>query len=377
MVKAAPGLPSVRGHAELQNRIRASVSSARMPQSLLLYGAEGVGKRTMALWTAALLQCDDAPAPCGECRSCRLAARIEHPDIHYHFPMPRPKGGGSRKKLREKIETQRQERLARMRDEPGVVIDEDAVTGIYLTAVENMRDQASRRPAMGSLVVFVIAEADRMVPQSASPEAANAFLKLLEEPPDFAYIILTSSRPHALLPTIRSRTATLRVPPIPESEVVGFLESERGLSPAEAAILARRAEGSIGRALRLSEESDADAGSAADRLLAAALLGGGADRFGAAGAYTAQGARSILAPALEDLEDRLRDLLCHATGAMHLAHDAEKTARIVNRFPVDEAGLLAALSAVEEARQSAARNLNPQSTVSVLLEDMSRALSGR
>jgi len=345
-----------------------------MPQSLLLYGGEGVGKRSVALWSAALLQCAGNPAPCGECRSCRLARRFEHPDIHYHFPMPRPKRASSRKKLRETIETQRQERLAELREESDGGLDEGAVTGIYLTAVENLRAQASRRPAMGRIAVFVVAEADRMVPQAASPEAANAFLKLLEEPPDFAYLILTTSRPEALLPTIRSRMAKLRVAPMSEDEVERALVERRGVPGDAARVVARRSEGSPGRALRLLASGDDSSSLAADRLLAAALRGAAGDRYAAAGEYSAQGARSILAPALEELEARLRDLLCHISGAPSLSHDPDKSARINDRFPVSESAVLAALAAVDEARDSASRNLNPQSTVTVLLADMSAAL---
>lgn len=305
-----------------------------------------------------------------------MAARLEHPDIHYYFPMPRPKGAGSRKKLRETIEGQRQDRLALLRDDPGARLDDGEVTGIYLAAVENIRRQASRRPAMGRIAVFIVAEADRMVPQSASPEAANAFLKLLEEPPDFAYIILTTSRPFALLPTIQSRTANLRVAPLAEAEVERFLIDARGVAKDEARSGARRAEGSIGRALALADREDNVPGATADRLLAAALRGEPGARYAAASQFTAQGARSILAPALEELEERLRDVLCYTSGATELVHDAGKSARIVERWPLSESAVLAALATVEAAREHAHRNLNPQATVSVLLADMSAALGG-
>ena len=345
-----------------------------MPQSLLLYGGVGVGKRSVALWTAALLQCEAAGAPCGACRSCRLASRLEHPDIHYHFPMPRPKRASSRKKLRETIETQRQERLAALREDPTQILDEGEVTGIYLTAVENLRDQATRRPAMGRIAVFVVADAERMVPQAANPEAANAFLKLLEEPPEFAYLILTTSRPDALLPTIRSRMAELRVAPLAEDEVARAIGDAREVPAETARAIARRSEGSPGRALRLLETEDDASIVAADRLLAAALRGAPGERYAAAGEYSAQGARSILAPALEELEDRLRDVLCHLHGADGVSHDPDKAARIVDRFPLSEPAVLAALTAVGEARDSAQRNLNPQATVSLLLADMTAAL---
>lgn len=374
MSQATPGLPLVYGHDELLSRIRASVANGRMPQSLLLHGSEGVGKRTVALWAAALLHCDGDSPPCGSCRSCGMASRLEHPDIHYHFPMPRPKRASSRKKLRETIESQRLERIGQLREDPETRLDDGEVTGIYLTAVENIRAQASRRPAMGRLAVFIVADADRMVPQSASPEAANAFLKLLEEPPDFAYLILTTSRPQALLPTIRSRTAGLRVAPLAEADVERFLIERRDRSPDEARTAARRAEGSIGRALDFSDGDDDSTGVTADRLLAAALRGDAGSRYSASVRFTAQGARSVLAPALEELEIRLRDVLCYTSGATDLSHDPDKSGRILERWPLPEPAVLAALATVERARKHAHRNLNPQSTVSVLLADMSKAL---
>jgi len=372
-----PGLPRVHGHGELLARVRAAARGGRMPQSLLLHGPEGVGKRTVALWIAALLQCESEDAPCGTCRSCRMAGRLEHPDIHYHFPLPRPRKSGSRRKLREALETRRQERLAALREDPDAPAEEEGVTGIYLGAVENMRAQAARRPAMGRIAVFVVAEADRMVSQSASPEAANALLKLLEEPPDFAYLILTTSRPAALLPTIRSRTAHLRLAPLAEADVAAFLAERRDLAPERARPIARRADGSIGRALALAATDDDPAARAADRLLAAAFSGDPATRYRVAGDFSATGARSVLAPALERLEERLRDLLCLATGTPGLARDPETVAGIVKGRVPQEDRVLAAFDAVHEALDGASRNLNPQATVSVLMADLDRALVAR
>ena len=343
---SGPGLPVVYGHDSIRERVAAAAEAGRFPQSLLLHGPEGVGKRTLALWTAALLSCDGgAPRPCGRCRSCRLAARLEHPDIHYHFPMPRPGKASSPRKLREALETSRSEALARMREDPAgasAAIGEGEVTGIYLGAVETVRAQASRRPAMGTRAVFVIAEADRMVPQRSSPEAANAFLKLLEEPPDFAWLILTSSRPAGLLPTIRSRTTGLRIAPLEEDVVARCLLERWDVEPARAATLARRADGSIGRALALLRDEEDAPGTAADALLRAALRGG--------------------------------TVVTYGTALRYQAREPERIARIAgDRRPSIE-GILAALDAVREARELAERNLNPQAVVAVLLRDMHRAL---
>ncbi len=374
---SGPGLPLVTGHREVRDRLRLSARAGRLPQSLLLHGPPGVGKRTLALWSAALLACRGPEAPCRACRSCKLAARLEHPDIHYHFPMPRPAGGGSRRKLRERLEAQRLERLAELREpgsEPAEAVGK--VTGIYLAAVEEIRAQAARRPAMGSIAVFVIAEADRMVPQSANPEAANAFLKLLEEPPEYGHLILTSSRPAALLPTIRSRTAALRVPPLARDEVEEHLTSVSGIAGGPARRAARRAQGSIGRALGLVTDDGGAGGPRADRLLEAALGADEGARLAVAATFSARGARTELAQALDGLEERLRDLLALSAGGPADAIDAEGAEALLRGGSVDPARALRCLELVQEAREGAARNLNPQATVAVLLADLANACRG-
>ena len=171
------------GHEDLQRRLRHAVETSRLPQSLLFVGPTGIGKQRLALWLAGLVVCMDAdPAarPCGACRSCRLANDLQHPDIHWFFPLPSPRGGSTPAKRREKLEEARHEELAGRRETPVRASSVDTADSIFLAVVEEIRSKASLRPAMGSSTVFVIGDADRMVPQASSPEAANAFLKLLE-----------------------------------------------------------------------------------------------------------------------------------------------------------------------------------------------------
>lgn len=383
------------GQEALLRRLEAAVADRRLPQSLLVHGPEDVGKRSLALWIARALQCEITEAaaasaseaagrPCEACRNCRMAARLEHPDIHLHFPMPRPKRAASRTRLREAIEAQRHERLALLREDPDARLDPDAVTGLYVAAVENIRDQASRRPSMADKTVFVIEDAERMVPQSASPEAANAFLKLLEEPPPFAYILLTTSRPDALLPTIRSRTVPLRIAPLPTGRVAAFVSEHLGVTDdARALAVARRTGGAVYRARRLLESDTSDSESAADGLLAAALDGTPQARYRAASRYSARGARGELEPALAALHTRLRDMLCVAAGAADATLDPERV-KAIGRARVGrgasggppEGAVLAALAALDAAAEGVGRNLNPQATVALLLEDMTRAFAG-
>ena len=378
------------GQEDLLGRLAGAVAGRRLPQSLLIHGPEGVGKRSLALWLARGLQCEAAETgdgPCEGCRDCRMAARLEHPDIHLHFPMPRPKRAASRARLREAIEAQRHERLALLREDLHARLDPDAVTGLYVAAVENIRDQASRRPSMARRSVFVIEDAERMVPQSASPEAANAFLKLLEEPPPFAYIVLTSSRPDALLPTIRSRTVPLRVAPLPTERVAAYVTEHLGVGDDDRARgVARRAGGAVYRARVLVDAEAGESEAAADGLLAAALDGTPQARYRAASRYSARGARGELEPALEALRIRLRDMLCVAAGAADAALDPDRVktpggagsrdARVA-AAPAAEGAVLEALGAVDAAVEGVGRNLNPQAATALLLEEMSAAFAGR
>lgn len=389
---ARGGVVEPWGQDDLRSRVASAIGAGRLPQSLLLHGPEGVGKRPLSLWIARALQCDhggggeaaagtgpaeSAGEPCERCRGCRMAARLEHPDIHLHFPMPRPKRAASPAKLREAIETQRHERLAQLREDPHARLDPDAVTGLYVAAVENIRAQAARRPSMARRTVFVVEDADRMVPQSASPEAANAFLKLLEEPPEYAWIVLTSSRPEALLPTIRSRSVPLRVAPLPTESIAAYLAEQFGAPPDRALAVARKADGAVYRARRLLDADDDEGapGTAADELMAAALDGAPAARYRAASRFSARGARGELGPILDDLRVRLRDLLCVASGAEGEAHDVDRATRLARgRAPTDHA-VLTALASVEEALEGVGRNLNPQAAIALLLEEMGRAFA--
>ena len=100
-------------------------------------------------------------------------------------------------------------------DANGLYERPDGSMGIYVYVTRLLVQLARKSPAMARRKVFVIGDAERMVPQAANPEAANALLKLLEEPPADTTFILTSSEPGALLPTIRSRVVSVRVAPLP------------------------------------------------------------------------------------------------------------------------------------------------------------------
>lgn len=369
--KADPSPPSFRGHRELRAALSSALARETLPATVLIHGMPGCGKQSLALWLARIRLCTGDPAPCDRCTSCRLAQRLEHPDIHWHFPLPRPKGNPSPQRLAELLETARHERLAEFRREPLRAEDGTGVKGIYLAAVLAIRRLAHRRPAMSREQFFVVGNAEHLVPQEASPEAANALLKLLEEPPDGSRFILTSSRPDGLLDTIRSRALPIHLPALSTSEVAAFLEDECNADPEAANRAASLSQGSIGAALGYL---DPDGVASRERDQALALLrtiaaGRRADSYRAALEFRPAGARGLL-DLLASLQLWIRDLCAAALGRDdRVVNRGElpflrETARRLNIVPHRIAH---AVSQVEEARMLAQANVNPQLFMASLL----------
>lgn len=374
-------MPLFCGHESLRESLLRALGRATLPGTVLLHGPPGCGKQSLAHWIARTCLCSGADKPCERCGSCRRALRLEHPDIHWYFPLPRPKGVSGRRKLEDALERARHERLGQLREDPLRTDADGEVRGIYLASASALRKQAHRRPATSAEHVFIVGDAEHLVPQEASPEAANALLKLLEEPPGPCRFVLTSSKPDSLLDTIRSRALPIRVPPLPAGTVAAFLVKERGADPAAAEAAAARSQGSIGAALRFLDASSnlSEARGRALNLLRAATAGEPGSAYAHALEFDAAGARAQL-ELLAALQLWIRDL-----GAVCLGRDD----RVVNadeltflreaaeRLRLSPGQTAAAVGKVEEARVLATRNANLQLLVSVLLLDLEETLGGR
>lgn len=384
-------LHPVAGHGKLQATLARALLRGTLPSTLLFHGPRGVGKQRLALWLGQALLCG-SPGPgggCGGCRPCRLALRLEHPDLHWLFPVPRPKGSPSPEKLAALLEEARGEAIARFRSAPlGPALDpedEGRPRGIYLSAVQALRGEAYRRPSLGSRRLFLISEAQFLVPQEANPEAANALLKLLEEPPPHVVFVLTSSEVGRVLPTIRSRAVPLHVGPLPVTEVERFLEEVAGAAPGQARAAAILGEGSIGRALGFLPGPQGEAGplerlrEEARDLLEAALSGRRGPRLALALTRPPTGARRLL-DLLSALEGWLRDLAAAAAGAPDRVIHADRAGwlvEVVEARRVHPADLDRAREAVDRIRILAGGNVNPQLLVAGLLKELTEILCGR
>lgn len=215
-------LRDIQGQEEAISQIRHAVSADRLPHGLILAGSEGVGKGATAGALAAWFLCDQ-PGPddaCGKCPSCHLIAAGTHPDYHIIY--------------RQLIRLDKKDSKAR-----DLSID---LIRKYLL------DPAARKPLQNRGKVFVIEEAETM-----TRDAANSMLKTLEEPHGRTLILILTDQPHWLLPTIRSRCQMIRFRQLSRDLVVQKL-ADRGVEPDTAKLAAGIAEGSLGLALRWSED---------------------------------------------------------------------------------------------------------------------------
>ncbi len=318
-----------------------------------------MGKQRVALWAAQGLLCDAGPGtPCGECRSCHQVLELTHPDLHWFVPIPRPKAGDPSKQADEAAAMLGQ--VMAERRASGLWQRPDGTAGHGLASVRLLHRKVWITPFAGARKVFIVGDAERLIVQEASPEAANALLKVLEEPPSDTTVLLTATDPHSLLPTIRSRLVTIRVGRVADDHVRAFLAQEVADGLTGDALDARvlLAEGSVGKVLA-SDDGDEAGGlrQAADTLLAAIRKRRHA-WLPLALRQQPWSARGDFTGLLDALTVRLR----------------AEVAEVVPEGGVGLASRLAALRHVQRTRAAAQGNVNPQLALSALASDLERIL---
>lgn len=201
----------VIGHEDNKKFLQRLLKGAQHPHALLFFGPDGVGKKFLAQHFASTLLClhRQDTEPCGKCESCRLLnfkdGNFAHPDFLQVEPDP-----------------------------------ESKLHIIKVEQLQNLISQAAFGPTLGSHKICIIDEAETM-----NVEAANAFLKLLEEPPTGWIFILIVANKNRLLPTILSRVVQVRFNPLTPAETEQILQQQE-IAPQKARILARLGHGSLG-----------------------------------------------------------------------------------------------------------------------------------
>ena len=206
----------IMGQKRIINLLRRALAQKYLPHSILFTGIEGVGKQLTAFTLAKVVNCENGAAGdcCDRCVSCRKAASGNHPDIN--------------------------------------IIERDGPF-IKIAQIRALKQRLRFKPLEGRYRVTIINNAQNM-----KIEAANALLKVLEEPPAENLIILTAYEITSLLPTIVSRCLHLSFQPLTTEEISTHLCQAHGLEPEKAAVMAELAGGSLSRAAALLDEKQLD-----------------------------------------------------------------------------------------------------------------------
>ncbi len=341
-------IPPLYAHEGIRHRLVGAIASGRLPQALLFEGPTGVGKQRLALWLAQALMCEAGLGEgCGKCQHCKLVLNLSHPDVHWFVPLELSKKGGDADKQVELVEEALGEEMAARRQQP-LYQPPSGLASHGIAAVRLLLRRLVLTPAMGRRKVFVIGDAERLVPQTGAEAAANALLKALEEPPADTVLILTTAAPDALLPTILSRVVRVRVARLADSIVAAFAQQELGVTGQRD--LAQRVALADGRIGKLLADGDGRAKGAdgADRFLAA-VEAGAVRRYGFALGLQPFQARGGFTDMLDGLLERLREQ----------ARAGGETEKVVE-----------AITQVLEARGLAQGNVNPQLVAAVLADDL-------
>src|SRR5271157_1328481 len=196
------------GNAEIIHRLREMIAKERLPHAVVLAGAQGAGKYTLALMLAQTLNClsptktDGLPDFCGECSNCTRIAQAADLDAGFAEAVE------ARENLRE---TDRKETRLFVQTHPDVLVipPDPPQMMIKVDQVRRVIETIYYRPAEGKERVYIFTDSAFM------KEAANSLLKVLEEPPEFATIFLLTENAGELLPTIRSRSMTFNLSAVP------------------------------------------------------------------------------------------------------------------------------------------------------------------
>ncbi len=230
------GFASVRGHADAIALLRRAIAQGRVASAYLFTGPPGVGKDRVAHALAQHVNCtqrvDDNA--CGVCDACRRLLTQTHPDVLL-----------LQRALKDAPKDPTFRRPDRIEDIPESELSQ-------IVSVQQVRELIARmpfRPHEGGTRWVIVREAERL-----RQEAANAFLKTLEEPPAATHFVLLTHRPSMLLPTIRSRCQTLRFGLLDDADVRAVL-ADLGHPADLIDTVAPLGDGSVGRALEFVDPS--------------------------------------------------------------------------------------------------------------------------
>lgn len=202
------------GNEKVIDRLSKLLESGRFPHALIIEGEEGIGKKTLARDLACALVCRGEDKPCGECSQCKKAMSGIHPDISEYIPS-------------------------------------GTANSFHVDTVRNIINDAYVQPNEADYKVYILANAHCM-----NPNAQNALLKILEEPPKYVVFILTTESKSALLSTVLSRSVCVSLEGVDIGRAANYITSHcEGVDYNTAKKTAETFNGNIGKAISSLQDS--------------------------------------------------------------------------------------------------------------------------
>lgn len=323
------GFENLIGQQRPVRMLSNALARGRMPQAWLFTGETGVGKKTAAIELAKAANCINNAGPdgsrkaggCGICRACKKISAGIHPDIHTVTP---------------------------------------AGAHIRIDQVRTLCRNLALKSDEASMRFVLIAEAQQM-----NAEAANALLKILEEPPEATVFVLTAPDTADLLPTIVSRCQHIRFHPVARPDLEKHLVEQYGVEPDHAMIVASLARGSLSRALEMvSEDWLGRRRFVIDQLR---QLPAQPHAFRHAFAEMLAADKARLGIVLEIVKNWYRDLAVYSRSPAHVYNRdlSEELGAVSTQMPVD--AILEKTDAVAHAEKALAGNANARLVMEALL----------
>jgi DNA polymerase-3 subunit delta' len=352
------GFAELLGNERIVGALRGALRTNRVPHALLFTGARGVGKFTLARLFAQAANCERLPDDsCGECATCQRIALLAHPqELIDQGLVERGESADAATVERLPLILQSHPDVWALVPDPVRLKNPVARPMLRVGQLRAVQRAAYFQP-MGRRRVFILDGAETM-----RWDVANVFLKILEEPPGSATLILTAPSPYSLLPTIVSRCMQFRFAPLPQAAVEKILKEKTNRKPAEIKLAAQLAEGSPGLAMEMDVEKTAQARRNALRILERAARGQGFAQLFVDTSALAKDRDSSFEDQISVFYGLLTDLLELTSKvkepALRNAPLAKELASLSNS--VDSAWVLRAIAGFDELYAGARRNLNRQ-----------------
>ncbi|HLP26988.1 MAG TPA: hypothetical protein VK147_00015 [Candidatus Didemnitutus sp.] len=370
---------TIIGQTRVQKMLQRCILDNRIPHALLLTGQEGAGTVALALAFARTVNCESPVstastiAPCETCHACVQGASLQHPNIRVVASLPSGKAD-TEDELKDDVIAELRDAIQALAIDAYIPVRLANATQIRIGQIRELKRSLSLSAVQGGRRVVIILNAEEM-----TIEAANAFLKTLEEPHDDVTLILTTSRPERLLQTIVSRCQELIVPPLDDDDIIKALLDRSLCTVEEATIIAPFAQGNLQKAIDYLSEDIRALRETAVNLLRAALKG--------------KDFRNGLMDAVEEAADgrnkaradAILSLLALWLRDAHVIAMAGEGAPIINvdhraaleRFAAafGQADFPAVLAAVEQASRHLARNVSVQLVLSTAMLEIRRVFA--